>query len=300
MLQIGGIPWVLPGGKSAATFCKQPSLSPLYRSSSRSSSGHQQQKSNRVCCCFASAAGPTLSTKVAENMGRPFPPISTLKAVLFDVDGTLTDSDPLHYVAFRDMLHEEGYMGGKPITEEFFSEHISGKFNTDIGQFLFPDWEESRQTKWLDDKEALFRKMAADQLEGKPGLAQLCEWIKKKNLRRAAVTNAPRLNAEQMIASCGLTDFFEYLVIGSECERAKPFPDPYLKALKLLGIPATEAVVFEDSVSGTTAAVNAELPVVGVISGNPESILLGAGVAFAIKDFSDPALWSALGEPAPL
>lgn len=53
---------------------------------------------------------------------------------------------------------QEGYMGGEPITEEFFSEQISGKFNTDIGQCLFPDWEESRKTKWLDDKETLFRK----------------------------------------------------------------------------------------------------------------------------------------------
>lgn len=88
-------------------------------------------------------------------------------------------------------------------------------------------------------------RLAADQLEGKPGLAQFSEWIKKKNLRRAAVTNAPRANAEQMIASCGLADFFEFVVVGSECERGKPFPDPYLKALKLLGIPASEAVVFE-------------------------------------------------------
>lgn len=55
----------------------------------------------------------------------------------------------------------------------------------------------------------------------------------------------------------------------------------------------------QDSVSGATAAVNAELPVVGVISGNPESALLGVGATFAIKDFADPALWRALGEPAP-
>lgn len=300
MLHIGGIPWVLPGALSAITFCKQPSFSPLHRNNIQRNLVQQQQKYNQVCPCFASAAGPTLSPEVAGNMGRPFPPISTLKAVLFDVDGTLTDSDPLHYVAFRDMLQEEGYMGGEPITEEFFVEHISGNFNPDIGRFLFPDWKESRQTKWLEDKEALFRKLASDRLEGKPGLTQFCEWIKKKKLRRAAVTNAPRLNAEQMIASCGLTDFFEYLVIGAECERAKPFPDPYLKGLKLLGVAASEAVVFEDSVSGTGAAVDAELAVVGIISGNPESSLLKAGVAFAINDFSDPTLWSALGEPAPV
>lgn len=56
----------------------------------------------------------------------------------------------------------------------------------------------------------------------------------------------------------------------------------------------------QDSVSGTTAAVDAELAVVGVISGNPESALLQAGVTFAIKDFSDPALWNAIGELPPV
>jgi beta-phosphoglucomutase-like phosphatase (HAD superfamily) len=56
----------------------------------------------------------------------------------------------------------------------------------------------------------------------------------------------------------------------------------------------------QDSTSGTAAAVEANLPVVGVISGNPEEDLLKAGVAFAITDFTDPKLWNAIGEPVPL
>jgi HAD superfamily hydrolase (TIGR01509 family) len=232
-------------------------------------------------------------------MVRPFPPITSLKAILFDVDGTLTESDAVHYLAFRELLMKEGYNGGKPITEEFYSKNISGGFNADLGRFLFPDWDLDRQTKWMTAKEARFRQMAADKLVGKPGLSQFTAWLEKKKIRRAAVTNATRLNAEHMIAACGLTDFFEYLVIGEECERAKPFPDPYLKGLELLGVPADEAVVFEDSTSGTAAAVEAKLAVVGVISGNPEADLLKAGVAFAIIDFTDPKLWNALGEPVP-
>jgi beta-phosphoglucomutase-like phosphatase (HAD superfamily) len=69
--------------------------------------------------------------------------------------------------------------------------------------------------------------------------------VKKRGFRRAAVTNAPRPNAEQMIAAVGLTDFFEYLVIGNECERPKPFPDPYLKALKHFKVSAENAFAFE-------------------------------------------------------
>ncbi|KAG6557095.1 hypothetical protein Mapa_001022 [Marchantia paleacea] len=246
--------------------------------------------------CSASASFQTLSAKMPEVIPRSIPPLGSLKAVLFDVDGTLCDSDPLHYAAFRDMLQEVGYNGAVPITEEFFSKYISGKFNPDIGRFLFPEWEVAAQTKFLDDKEAYFRRMAANQLEGHKGLHKFCEWLKKKNIRRAAVTNAPRLNAEQMIASIGLGDFFEHLVIGSECTRAKPFPDPYMTGLSLLGLPADQAFVFEDSPAGIKAAVAAELAVVGVLAGNPRASLLEAGASFVIESFDDPALWKALGE----
>lgn len=87
--------------------------------------------------------------------------------------------------------------------------------------------------------------LAAKHLEPVPGLQRLSEWVKKKGLRRAAVTNAPRPNAEQMIAAVGLADFFEYSVIGSECKRAKPFPDPYLTGLELLHVSAEHAFAFE-------------------------------------------------------
>ena len=77
------------------------------------------------------------------------------------------------------------------------------------------------------------------------GLHELCGWIKGRNLKRAAVTNAPRANAELMLSLLGLTDFFPVLVIGSECDRAKPFPDPYLKALQLIDASPEHTFIFE-------------------------------------------------------
>ncbi|KAG0564096.1 hypothetical protein KC19_8G082300 [Ceratodon purpureus] len=191
-----------------------------------------------------------------------------------------------------------GYNDGIPITEDFFSAFISGKHNSEIGVFLFPDWDQQRRDQWLDDKEALFRRLAAEHLEPVAGLLRLTEWVKKKGFRRAAVTNAPRSNAVQMIASVGLTDFFEHLVIGSECERAKPFPDPYLKALEHFGVSAENAFAFEDSPAGLGAAVAAGLPVVGITTGNPGPTLVAAGAAFLIKDYDDAALWSKLEKEA--
>ncbi|KAH9323928.1 hypothetical protein KI387_018567, partial [Taxus chinensis] len=207
---------------------------------------------------------------------RPFPSSNALEAVLFDVDGTLCDSDPLHYLAFRDMLQEVGFQGGVPINEEFFSKNISGKHNDDIGTMLFPDWDESKCKKFLDDKEALFRRMAAQHLKPVNGLHKLCKWIESHGLRRAAVTNAPRENAELMISIVGLSEFFELVIVGSECEQAKPFPDPYLKALEHFKIPANRAFALEDSPAGLKAAVAAGLAVLGVTTRNPGQALLEA------------------------
>lgn len=228
------------------------------------------------------------------SLTRPFPSANFVEAVLFDLDGTLVDSDPLHYSTFRDILQEVGFQGGDPITEEFFSKYISGKHNDVVAAALFPDWDESQRQKIMDDKEALFRRKAVQNLKPVNGLYKLCKWIENRGLRCAAVTNAPRENAELMISVVGLTDFFELLVIGNECERAKPFPDPYLKALEHFNIPSSRAFALEDSPSGLKAAVAAGLAVVGLTTRNPGQELIDAGATFLIKDFEDCDLWNAL------
>ncbi|GFQ03999.1 haloacid dehalogenase-like hydrolase domain-containing protein sgpp [Phtheirospermum japonicum] len=221
--------------------------------------------------------------------------LAPLEAVLFDIDGTLCDSDPVHHYAFREMLQEIGFNGGVPITEEFFVENIAGKHNEDIGRALFPN-DRERGVKFLDDKEAMFRKLIKEKLEPIKGLYKLTKWIEERGLKRAAVTNAPRANAELILSLLGLTDFFQALVLGSECEHAKPFPDPYLKALELLKVSKEHTCVFEDSVSGIKAGVAARLPTVGLTTRNPAELLMGAKPALLITDYEDSKLWTVLDE----
>ncbi|KAJ0970762.1 hypothetical protein J5N97_018721 [Dioscorea zingiberensis] len=223
--------------------------------------------------------------------------LAPLEAVLFDVDGTLCDTDPIHYYAFREMLLEIGYNNGVPVDEEFFVRNIAGRHNDDIADILFPDWDHEKAMKFMDDKEAYFRKLAPEQLRAVNGLHKLCKWIEDHGIKRAAVTNAPRPNAELMITKLlGLTNFFQLVVVGSECERAKPFPDPYLKALEVLNVSREHTIVFEDSPSGIKAGVAAGLPVIGLPTRNPEELLTRAGATFLIRDYDDPKLWKALDE----
>ncbi|MCL7027210.1 hypothetical protein MKW94_016550 [Papaver nudicaule] len=242
---------------------------------------------------------PTSSNMSADSNSlqrRSISSLAPLEAVLFDIDGTLCDSDPLHFLAFRDMLQEMGFNDGVPIDEEFFIQKIAGKHNDDIGVILFPDWEPEKSHKWLVEKEAYFRRLAAEKLAPVKGLYKLCKWVEDRGLKRAAVTNAPKENAELALSSLGLTEFFQGVVLGDECERAKPFPDPYLKGLKLLSTSPDHTLVFEDSVSGTKAGVAAGLPVVALTTGNPEHLLKEAGASLVIENYEDPKLWSVLEE----
>ncbi|GLC35885.1 hypothetical protein PLESTF_001236300 [Pleodorina starrii] len=211
----------------------------------------------------------------------------SLRGVLFDVDGTLVESDPLHFRAFQEVLCELGFNGGQPIDEHFFRTRISGRHNPAISADLFPDWEEDRRTAFSEDKEERYRRLAAQGLQPVEGLREFLEWVRQRGLRTAAVTNAPRANAEMMLAALGLDSAFEHLVLGEECTRAKPHPDPYLTAMELLGLSPAETMVFEDSPSGVAAGVAAGLPVVALTTGQEPDVLQRAGAVWIVRDFRD-------------
>ncbi|XP_048538976.1 haloacid dehalogenase-like hydrolase domain-containing protein Sgpp [Triticum urartu] len=219
-----------------------------------------------------------------------------VEAVLFDIDGTLCDSDPLHHIAFQELLLAIGYNNGVPIDDEFFINNIAGRSDAEAAQNLFPDWPLEKGLKFLEDKDVKYRSLAMERLEPVKGLHKVVQWVKDHGYKRAAVTNAPRINAELMIKLLGLSDFFQAVIVGGECEQPKPAPFPYLKALKELEVSAAHTFIFEDSASGTRAGVAAGMPVVAVSTRNPEKSLQEAGAALIISDYEDQKLWNALEE----
>ena len=216
-------------------------------------------------------------------------------AMLFDMDGTLTDTDPIHHEVFSDLLMKHGKNGGVPIDDEFFRLRIAGRTNEAIFPDIWPELDEATHAKMADEKEAEFRRLAASKLSRLPGLTELLRWIDDKGIRKVAVTNAPRPNAELMLKALDLEGYFEHLVIGTECTRAKPFPDPYLEGMRLVGATdASRCVAFEDSPTGLGAAVAAGIPTVGILTAQPREALEGAGASLCVMDFAAPELMSAL------
>jgi beta-phosphoglucomutase len=209
--------------------------------------------------------------------------------LLFDLDGTLVDTDALHHAAFGEVLAEAT---GGSLSLEDYKNRVMGHPNTEIAAFLFPGHPEAEAL--IERKEALFRARIAAETPPVAGIHALLDWAETRGVGVAVVTNAPRPNAETMLAAAGLAARLPELVIGDECARPKPDPLPYQEAMRRLGVLPSRAVAFEDSRSGLRAARGSGARVFGLTTGLAAAELLQAGAHHAIVDYTDPALWGVL------
>ncbi|RWU23010.1 haloacid dehalogenase [Pseudomonas alkylphenolica] len=210
-----------------------------------------------------------------------------LEALLFDLDGTLTDTDKLHLLAMQQLLLEEG----RVLTEAEFDAHVSGRANADLCRYLFPGRPLAEHQAFADRKEARFRALSPT-LQPTAGLLRLLEHAEQAGIGMAVVTNAPRANAVHMLDAMGLGGRFEHVLVAEELLRAKPDPLPYLSALERLQARAGQALAFEDSVPGVTAASRAGIFTVGLSTSQPADALLAAGAQLVVADFEDARLWT--------
>ncbi len=202
--------------------------------------------------------------------------------LLFDLDGTLTDTDALHVRAYQDLLAPMG----RSISHGDYKSRIMGAANEAIMSWMFPGEPIERHRALADEKERLFRSLIRT-MQPLPGLLDLLSWARRHEVKCAVVTNAPRANAEMMLSGLGLAERFPVLVLGDELGRGKPDPLPYLTALDRLGADASRALAFEDSRSGVAAAHAAGIETVGMLTGLDESSLRASGASWTIHDFTD-------------
>jgi HAD superfamily hydrolase (TIGR01509 family) len=213
-------------------------------------------------------------------------PLMPGAALLFDIDGTLVESDPLHLEAFNIIFAPYGYS----FDRDRFGRELQGLANETIGARFFPGETPERQWEIMMGKEAKFRELAASGIEPVPGLFELMDWADASGVPMVAVTNAPRPNAELLLESIGVQNRFRHVVIGDELEHGKPHPLPYLEGLRLLGAEAANSVSFEDSRTGIASATAAGIATVGMATGLKPEQLVEAGATIAAHDYRDENL----------
>ena len=212
-----------------------------------------------------------------------------LSAILFDLDGTLANTDPIHYQVWQEILAEYGI----ECDREFYRENISGNTNERLIARVLPQLSPEAAKQLAIDKEAQYRAKAPT-LQPTPGLERILELTERVPLKRAAVTNAPKENAFHMLQALDLTETFPVVVLAADAPPGKPHPAPYLLGLKKLGVNAKNAIAFEDSPTGIKAAVAADIYTIGITSTHEPELLQQCGADMVIEDFNSPQLWQFL------
>ena len=208
------------------------------------------------------------------------------KALLFDIDGTLSDTDALHVEAFNQVFGPRGFVFDRARA----SKELLGFSNVSIGERFLPDEPPERRAAIMTEKEVAFRRLASGRIEPVPGLMALMDLADRVNIPMVAVTNAPRANADMMLFGLGITDRFKAIVIGDELAHGKPHPLPYLEGLRAVGAAPERSLAFEDSRSGVQSAVAAGIAAVGIRTSLGHADLVAEGAVMTADAFDDPQL----------
>lgn len=210
----------------------------------------------------------------------------SVKALLFDIDGTLADTDALHLQAFNQVFGPRGHIFDRVRA----SKELMGFSNASIGERFLPDEPPERRLAIMDEKEAAFRSLVAGKIRPMPGLMPLLARADRAGVPMVAVTNAPRLNAEMLLAGLGISDRFKTVVIGDELAHGKPHPMPYLTGLRAVNAASRLCLAFEDSRSGIQSASAAGIATIGIRTSLGHADLIEAGALTTAANFDDPVL----------
>ena len=195
----------------------------------------------------------------------------TLKAIIFDVDGTLAETEEAHRVAFNEEFAAQGLpwewdralykellrvTGGKERIRHFIEEHASPKGEEALARI--PEIHKAKSARYM-------RMIADGSVPLRPGVARLIAEAKKAGLKVGVATTTSTPNVEALIrATLGrpAVEIFDAMACGEEVSHKKPHPELYELALEKLGVAHDEAVAIEDSRNGLLAALRAGVPAI--------------------------------------
>jgi len=192
------------------------------------------------------------------------------RAVIFDMDGVICHTNPYHVKAFEVFFAKYGVS----YTQQELEQHMYGKHNSYIMRYFFKRPVEGAELAALDEeKEALFREIYRDKVESIPGYLDFLHRLRSAGFKTAVATSAPRANLNLIVDALGIRSQMDSLMCSENVTRHKPDPEVYLKSAEQMGVAPANCLVFEDSHSGITAALNAGMKVVGVLSSHSKEEL---------------------------
>lgn len=202
--------------------------------------------------------------------------LDNLKAIIFDMDGVITDTMPYHARAWVKIFHQNGIMASK--FEVYKREGERGvdsiaKVAKDFGVVV----SKSQCQQMIKEKEALFKKIVKRKFI--LGARSLLKEVVKRKLSIALVTGTAR-NEVKKILPQHIYQLFDVMITGDDVKRGKPHPEPYLKAIKALKVKKSQAIVIENAPYGIESSLRAGLKCFAVETSLPKKYLTKAHKIF--------------------
>ena len=185
------------------------------------------------------------------------------KAVIFDMDGVICHTNPFHSQAFKIFFEKRNLFP----TEEEFHLHMYGKNNGYILSHFLGRKIEGQELLDLEfEKESLFREIYQYHVDPISGFLDFFHNLRSAGFKTGVATSAPFANLELIGGRLDLFPHLESALASEHVTKHKPDPEVYLKTAANLSLSPSQCIVFEDSFSGVSAAKNAGMKVVGVLS----------------------------------
>lgn len=173
------------------------------------------------------------------------------QAVLFDMDGVIVDSEPLHVAAFQATLKNYGH----DLSPEQYKQHFAGRTDeAGFKQYFDYIGETVKLPSIMDEKAKAYLALATDQLVPYPGVIEFIHDLARQKVPLALVTGSLRAEAEITLETFGLTKYFSVVIAAEDIEYSKPDPEGYLKSAEALGVNSADCIVIEDAPKGVQAA----------------------------------------------
>ncbi len=226
-----------------------------------------------------------------------------LKAIIFDMDGVLVDSEMVHYYANKQTMKTHF---GIDISYEYYKQFVGGTVNN-MWNIIINDFGLFDETvEHLNDltNEVLLKLTDKTGYPEVPGVTRFVREMKERGIRMAVASSSAMPRIKKNLENLRISDYFEVLVSGEEVGKSKPDPAVFLKTAKKLGVLPKECIVIEDSKNGVLAAYNGGFPCLGFINKNSGNQDLSKASAlfedFRGLDFTfvNMVYCHAVGEPA--
>lgn len=226
-----------------------------------------------------------IENKYYYSLGTPEQVNEFEYSFLFDLDGTLVNTDDIYIQVWDDIFKK--YNFGFNINKIFFDNFIKGKNDSLFLQYLLPNIDKKLIHEISELKDELFIKFLKESNRPilLPGVVDFFE--KNKNRRIGIVTSCNRISAEYILNYTSLNEYICLLITSNECIKHKPSPEPYLKALTELDLNPNKTIIFEDSYSGYTSAKNTDVYKIILICNEHSCLDIKNANEFKIRDYTE-------------